>query len=194
MGTPVRHTDISVRGHVFPTLRAAADHFGVQYQTALKAMQAGTLDTLGQGWRPVVPMKVRVRNLVFQTAKDAARHFGVRPEAIYEAIREGRIDRLGLERHFHGIAPREVEAFGCRWPSRARACRELGLHHAFFWHFDRNPTRARREILLRAVMAWRARAEARAAADAEMIEVIQIKKIAGKPARAVRTWTRKQAA
>lgn len=156
MGTPLRHRDIVIRGQVFPTIRAAAEHFGLTYQAVKWALVHGRLDRVGTGSRPKEPMQIRVRGMVFRDARAAAAHFGITPKAVLAAVQHGRQDRLGLPPR-RDAAARPFSAFGCTWPSRSAACRDLGLSVGFLWHLENVGGRAARETFLRAIMAYKAR-------------------------------------
>lgn len=149
------HRDITIRGQVFPTVRAAAAHFGLSYQAIRWAMLRGKLDLVGTGTRPAVPMRVRIREMEFGSAAAAAAHFGLSVKTVQTAVWRGTQDRIGLPRPPSARA-RPVTLHGVRWPSRAAACRALGLSHGFLWHVEHGGGRAARERLLAAVMAWRA--------------------------------------
>lgn len=183
MGTPVKHTDICIRGQVFPTIRAAAAHHGVTYQAVKWAMLKGKLDRVGLGLgRPAAPMRVRIRDMTFETVEEAARHLSLKPNTIRTAIWRGEGDRLGLPRAFRGpVKPCTIH--GITWPSRTAACRALGLSHGFLWHVEHGGGRASRETLLGRVLAFKARQEAEATVSPPIIELRQSIKAAGQPAR-----------
>lgn len=98
----ITHTDICVRGQVFATIRAAAQHFGVTYHAVSIARQKGRLDTVGTGTRGARPMQVRIRDLLFEDADAAGAHFGVTANTIRTAVWRGTQDRIGLPRRFPG--------------------------------------------------------------------------------------------
>lgn len=194
MGTPVKHTDICIRGQVFPTIRAAATYHGVTYQAVKWAMLNGKLDRVGLGLgRPATPMRVRIRDMVFETVEEAARHLGLKPNTVRTALWRGDGDRLGLPRRFPGAA-KPCTIHGITWPSRTAACRELGLSHGFLWHVEHGGGRKARETLLGRVLAWKARQEAYEAANPPIIELRQPIKAAGQPARAGTECRTKRAA
>lgn len=165
MATVIKHKDICIRGQVFPTIRAAAEHHGVTYHAVKWALLKGKLDRVGLGLgRPAIPMRVRIRDMTFDTAADAARHMGLQPNTIRTAIWRGSSDRLGLARPYRGPA-KPCTIYGLTWPSRAAACRDLGLSHGFLWHVEHAGGRRSRETLLGRVQAYLARQEFEAALD-----------------------------
>lgn len=194
MGTPVKHTDICIRGQVFPTIRAAATYHGVTYQAVKWAMLNGKLDRVGLGLgRPATPMRVRIRDMVFETVEEAARHLGLKPNTVRTALWRGDGDRLGLPRRFPGAA-KPCTIHGITWPSRTAACRELGLSHGFLWHVEHGGGRKARETLLGRVLAYRARHEERAAVAANLVDRVHNNSGAGKTARAGTECRTKRAA
>lgn len=180
-----RDRSVTIRGQVFASVRAAAEHFGVQPQTVRLARRTGRLDTIGfgRGWR--LPMPVRIREMLFPDTAAAAAHFGVKPAVIRDAIRRGRIDRVGLARVHEGPGAKPVIIAGMRFASQSAASRALGLCPNFISHMRRKGVAASRETFLGAVARLRARIEAAEAARRAALEEAELKQqAAGQPARA----------
>lgn len=188
MGAVRKYRSILIRGRRFRSVGKAAAAFGVSENMIYKAIRTGTLDRVGL--TPPVgghrQMPIVIRGQRFDSARAAARHFGVTAAAIWQALHEGDIDRVGLgRRSVQPVNCRPVTILGRTWPSCAALSRDLGCGPTYVHH----ALRTGREAILRdRVMALMLRQDAgawlRRAADAEIIEVHQINKVAGKPARA----------
>lgn len=180
-----KYRDIEIRGTVFPTLAAAAQHFGVQSQTVYKAMLAGRLDTLGSHYTGVEPCPVRIRDKTFTSAKEAALAFGVNTNSIRTALHRGKIDRVGLPPQNARNGAKPFALAGHTWPSRRAAEQDLGLGEGFITHAIRHNRRSSWENIVRAGMAW---------VDAGRPTTLSSVSDAGKPAREGATWTVRRAA
>lgn len=148
----LKHTDIAIRGRVFPTIEAAAAAHGVSYNAVLIALRKGTLDRVGTRRTGVEPMPVMIRGRRFADAYAAARHFGVSPQTVWRAIRLGRTDRIGLGQKYNGARSKPITLGGVRFASMTDASEALGRDRSYVVHVLRRGGPRAREGLIGAAM------------------------------------------
>lgn len=130
------YIEVTVEGRTFPNIKAAADFYGVNENTA-----RGRLGRLG--WTPeeafgVVEKKVFKKNhkpitidgMTFETNVAAAKFYGLTASAWFMRLHSGYTPEqaAGLEpkpKNKHPLA-KETEVFGKTYPSLDEACRCLG--------------------------------------------------------------------
>ena len=151
------YRDIDIRGQVFATARAAAEHFGISADAVRIAARRGTLHRVGTGDVGAEPCPVRIRGTIYASAKEAGAAYGLTPAAIHRALAEGRIDRVGLaERKGRPHRSREIVIGGVRYASMRAADRALGFGPGYVAHSLKNGRKCAAERILGAAMALRA--------------------------------------
>lgn len=149
-----RHTNIVIRGVTYATCEEAAAGVGVSAQSICRAINDGTLDTVGLGPGVGHRMPVRLGGQIFASLGEAARFAGCAPSTISKAISAGDPDRV-LRKH-PGSAKRADLAFalwGNRFDSRADLARRTGLSKTFVYRALSTRCPRRMERLYAAVMA-----------------------------------------
>ncbi len=146
-------TDIEIGGRVFPTLQAAADHFGCTPETVVRAIRTGRTHRLGSGTGGPEACPVRIRGIVDDSPRAAARALGVGTAAIWQANAQNRIDRVGLG--FGARTPFRSRRFaigGLSWPSMRSADIDLGFPPGTISRALRTGRRGALEAVLAAAM------------------------------------------
>ena len=154
MGRSV-YKDIEIRGEVFPTVRAAADHFGLNLETIYAAMKKGTLHRVGTGAVGAEPCPVRIRGQVYASAKEAASALGVTPGAIHTALMNGRIDKVGIRPTYrNAFRSRQIKLGPVTFHSMAAADRALGFSPGYIAHTLKNKRRCAVQRIIAAAMTY----------------------------------------
>lgn len=126
---------VRVRGVVYESVGACANHFGVKPDTVLKAIAKGREDYIG-----LLAMSrhrrscIRVRGMEFETLKACAAHFGVTPNTVSQMVASGRADYIGLGKRRSEHPSKQSKPFvlaGVSYPSGSEASRALGMHRSF---------------------------------------------------------------
>jgi hypothetical protein len=152
------YRDIVIRGVTYATAAQAGRALGVQRQTVVKAIQAGTLDRVGLGQPGLEPCPVRVNGVVYPGARAAGKALGFKPGAIYQALKQGREDRVG--KPLRNVArARPVRIGPLQFDSMAEASRALGFCVSYVSEALRRGRPVMAERLLAAAMRLQAQRE-----------------------------------
>lgn len=120
-------TAIVIRGRWFASMRAAAEHFGLDESTVRRAVRTGRVDGIGlRGPYRSLPVRVRGRSYRSAAAAAAAASLGLHVDTVRRALDDGREDCVGLVR----VQPergKPVRFGGRLWPSRAALARAAGV-------------------------------------------------------------------
>lgn len=157
------YRDIEIHGRVYPTLQAAAAHFGCTAQNIANQIKAGRTHRIGAGRQKIEPCLVRIRGVDYASAREAGAALGVTAAAVWRALTENRADTVGLgPRCPNPHLSRPYSIAGLSWPSMRAAEVALGLSDGMIGKTLRRNSRAGKERIMSAVMRHKAAAENRA--------------------------------
>lgn len=84
---------VKIRGQVFDTVKAAAEHFGVRPYAVYKALDRGTIETLGLGRKKPITLCGRT----FESQCELARYLGLNARTTHWRIKDSKYGRETLE-------------------------------------------------------------------------------------------------
>jgi hypothetical protein len=131
-----KHTNIEIRGVLYPDIATAARKLGVSRNTVDGAIRRNALDTVGLGrGSGRQRMAVMIEGNLFANADAAARHYGVSAKAVFNAVNEGDPDRIARKRKGRPVTNAKPITIGpLVFASYRDASRTLGFSDSFISH------------------------------------------------------------